>query len=240
LSPVEWGKTLIDFAFLNIDFSNLSIFGVAGLFGVALYITTYSLLQLGVLQGGTYSYTLMNLFAASSVLTSLIETFNLSAAIIQVTWIVISIIGLIRLYMIKNMVRFDAMELVFIKSKLPGLANDQAKKFLKLGNWKKGRAGDTLIQQGEPVGSLFYLAKGAADVFINGKKKAVCNRGEFLGEITYLSGAPATGTVVLSEPSTYFHIEVDVVRKLAKSNSILHDEIEKSVANDLRGKLSRL
>jgi len=229
----------MDLSGISFDLTNLTLLGAVGLFGVGLYITTYSLLQLGVLRGGSYPYTLMNLVAASSVLTSLMETFNLSAAIIQITWIVISTIGLIRLYIVKNMIRFDAMELVFIKTKLPGIANDQARKFLKLGSWKSGRTGETLIWQGKPVASLYYLAQGAADVYVDGQMSAICERGDFLGEITYLSGAPATGTVVLSEPATYFCIEVEVIRKLARSNGALHNEIEKSVANDLRSKLSR-
>ena len=59
------------------------------------------------------------------------------------------------------------------------------------------------------------------------------------GEITYLNGAPATGTVVLADKTTYFCIEVGVLRKLVKFNSALHSEIEKSIAEDLRGKLAR-
>jgi len=229
----------MDLSGISFYFTNLTLFGAAGLFGVGLYITIYSLLQLGVLRGASYTYTMMNLVAASSVLASLTETFNLSATIIQVTWIVISVICMIRLYIVKNLIRFDAKELVFIKTKLPGLANDQAKKFLKLGNWKSGYTGETLIWQGKPVGSLCYLARGKAEVYIDGQISAVCEKGDFMGEITYLSGAPATATVVLSAPSTYFCIEVDIVRKLAKSNGALHDEIEKSVANDLRSKFSR-
>ena len=61
-----------------------------GLIGVSFYVLSYAGLQLGLLSGSGNSYTLMNLAAASLVLISLMETYNQSAALIQIIWIFMS------------------------------------------------------------------------------------------------------------------------------------------------------
>ena len=221
------------------DFADITLLSSIGLIGVCLYIGIYATLQMGTLTGGSYSHSLYSLVAAICVLISLIESFNLSSAIIQITWITISILGIIRLYLINKFTRFSVLELAFIGSKLPRFSSSQAKKLFQMGTWNYGKAGDVLTLQHKPVDYLYYLASGTADVFIDDKKFTTRISGDYIGEITYLSGAPATGTVVLSSSSTYFRVEVAAMRKLSKFNNPLHSEIEKSIADNLRQKLAR-
>lgn len=84
--------------YFALDIAPILGYDSVGLIGVILYISSYAALQLGLLQGSGYTYTLMNLAAAILVLVSLMESFNLSSAIIQITWITISIFGLSRLW----------------------------------------------------------------------------------------------------------------------------------------------
>ncbi len=221
------------------EFADISILSSIGLVGVCIYICIYAMLQLGILIGGSYPHSILSLIGASCVLTSLVENFNLSSAIIQTTWITISILGIARLYLLNKFTRFSALELAFIKTKLPRFSNSQAKRLFQMGKWTNGRTGDILTHQDQAISGLCYLASGTADVFIDDEKKATCVAGDYIGEITYLSGAPATGTVILSSSATYFCIQVAALRKLSKFNNPLHYEIEKSIADDLRHKLAR-
>ena len=75
----------------------LSVYQVAGLVGFASYMASYGALQFGLIRGDGVVYTLANLAAALLVLVSLSEAFNLSSALIQIAWIVISLAGLTRL-----------------------------------------------------------------------------------------------------------------------------------------------
>ena len=68
-----------------------------GLAGFAMYMLSYFLLQIGKVRGESGTYATMNLSAASMVLISLIHEFNLPSALIQVAWILISLIGLVRM-----------------------------------------------------------------------------------------------------------------------------------------------
>lgn len=70
---------------------------MTGVIGFVFYMLAYGLLQMGRISGQGYCYTLMNMLAASLVLISLTHQFNLASVLIQLSWIVISIVGLCRL-----------------------------------------------------------------------------------------------------------------------------------------------
>ena len=68
---------------------------VIGIIGVAFYICNYFLLQVNLLDGNSITYTILNLLAATLVLISLVNTFNLPSVLIQVSWILISLVGIV-------------------------------------------------------------------------------------------------------------------------------------------------
>ena len=81
----------------NVQLSDqiLELIGVAGF---VFYMLSYGLLQLGKISGQSYVYTLLNMLAAALVLISLLHQFNLASALIQISWIGISVVGLFRLW----------------------------------------------------------------------------------------------------------------------------------------------
>ena len=79
-----------------------SIYQFVGVLGFILYMMSYFLLQIGRLKGSGNAYILMNLSAATFVLISLTQNFNLASALIQISWILISFIGLFRLNISKT------------------------------------------------------------------------------------------------------------------------------------------
>ena len=66
-----------------------------GIIGAALYIGSYILLQVEIIDAGGI-YTLANLFGAMFCLVSLVYAPNLGSIIVQVAWILFSVIGLIK------------------------------------------------------------------------------------------------------------------------------------------------
>ncbi len=65
-----------------------------GVTGSIVYVTAFTAMQLGRLDGNSMSYTLVNILAASLVAVSLIAEFNLSTALIQFSWIIAGVAGL--------------------------------------------------------------------------------------------------------------------------------------------------
>ena len=68
----------------------------AGNVGVALMVVAYLLLQMGKLRLNDLSYSLVNVIGAALVLISLLYSFNLSAFLVEVFWLLISLFGLIK------------------------------------------------------------------------------------------------------------------------------------------------
>ena len=73
-----------------------------GILGFILYMLAYYLLLTGKIEGTDNSYIVMNFMAATCVLVSLIHNFILASALIQICWIGISIVGLIRYNFLHN------------------------------------------------------------------------------------------------------------------------------------------
>lgn len=61
--------------------------------------------------------------------------------------------------------------------------------------------GRVLVRQGERGREFVVIADGAADVRRNGRRINELGRGDFLGEIALLSGAPRTATVTTTAPT---------------------------------------
>jgi hypothetical protein len=76
--------------------ANLSWFDVVGFIGVLLIVVAYLLLQLDKLPSSSPKYSLLNAGGALLIIVSLIFAFNLSAFIMEVFWLLISLVGLWR------------------------------------------------------------------------------------------------------------------------------------------------
>lgn len=71
----------------------------AGNIGVALMVIAYLLLQAEKLRSSDVRYSLMNAAGALLVLISLVYSFNVSAFLVELFWLLISIYGLIKFAM---------------------------------------------------------------------------------------------------------------------------------------------
>ena len=106
-----------------------------GLFGVVVCLGSYTLLQLGLVRGTSYTYSILNIIAAGSVGFSLIHAFNMSSLLVQAFWIIISLVGIARVFLLTHLVRFSDEERAFAESKFPDLAPHLMRRFLNIGTW---------------------------------------------------------------------------------------------------------
>lgn len=69
---------------------------VIGAMGAALLVFAYLLLQLGRLDSRSLAYSLLNAVGAALIVVSLYYDFNLAAFIIELFWVLISLLGIYR------------------------------------------------------------------------------------------------------------------------------------------------
>lgn len=218
-------------------YNDLSVYDAFGILGVALYLGAYGALQLGFLRGQGYLYAGLNAIAAGLVLLGLRDAFNLSSAVIQVSWIVISVVGIARYYYLTHRTRFNDEEQSFIDTVLHGLDRIKARRLIDLGSWISGEAGTVLTEAGKPVDNLIYLAEGRAVVAIDDTVIATLNDKSLIGEMTAMSGQPASATVMISEPSRYLAIPVQPLRELLERDDEIRRHVQLSFTDQVSSKL---
>ncbi|MEQ8602689.1 MAG: cyclic nucleotide-binding domain-containing protein [Marivibrio sp.] len=213
---------------------------IAGAVGVGLYLASYAALQFGVIRGQSYTYPALNLFAAGFVLVSLAQSFNMASAVIQTCWIVISAIGIARIFFLSRRVRFSDEERIFLQHKMPNVPTHLARRFLDSGMWCDLEAGAELTHEGMPVERLVYIADGEAAVVADGRTVGTVRADSLIGEITSVTGEPATASATLTRASRCFCIDALQLRVLMRKHPPIQSAIERLVATEMQKKIVAL
>ena len=74
----------------------INIFVFLGIMGVGLIIIAYFLLQINRLSSQSLMFSLLNFFGSFLILLSLFDEWNLPSFIIEIFWMLISLIGIVR------------------------------------------------------------------------------------------------------------------------------------------------
>ncbi len=69
-----------------------------GLLGVAVVVAAYGLVSVGRISSAMPVYQWLNIVGTAGILVSVIYSWNLPAFVGQCLWIVLSVIGLVRIY----------------------------------------------------------------------------------------------------------------------------------------------
>ncbi|MEM1373004.1 MAG: cyclic nucleotide-binding domain-containing protein [Pseudomonadota bacterium] len=215
---------------------DLTIYDVAGVLGVACYLISYFCLQMGFIRGADYLYAGLNLLASSLVLFSLVVNFNAYSAAIQISWIAISLVGIARLFLISRAVRFTPEEAAFRDAILRGMDAQNAWRLIRRGNWRNCEIGETLVEEGGRVKRLIYLAKGTADISLNGETFTQIQAPAFIGEMGVLTNLPATATATVSSSARIWELPGRSILSLL-SDIELRLQLEGVLARDMRQKL---
>lgn len=219
-------------------FTTDQLLNAAGLAGVVLYLGAYALLQAGRLRGSSYSYAILNLCAASLVLLSLTVAFNLSSAIIQAAWVLISILGILRLFWLDRGVHFTAEEQALRENAFPEMPAAMARRLLDQGNWVDAEDGATLLAEGVPVSNLYYLSEGKVRITSGGQVIGTADSG-LLGEMNVLAEGPASAQVRVEGGARLFVISGPALRRLAARDSDFRILLENGMSRDTGRKLMR-
>jgi len=81
---------------MTISFNSFGWHDVVGLAGVIMLLGTYFALQIDRIDSQSLAYSLLNGISAVLILISLLYTFNWASFIIEIFWISISLIGIVR------------------------------------------------------------------------------------------------------------------------------------------------
>jgi len=135
--------------------------------------------------------------------------------------------------------RMNEDEAYFVQSVLPGETRTNSLALLAASQCREVAAGETLTREGSVVPRLMFVTDGAARIEKAGAIIAICSRGDFLGEISFISNGVATATAVADRPMRIISFDNDKLRALLDRNLTLRRALEASFNRNLADKLGR-
>ena len=167
----------------------------------------------------------LRLFAIAAGLISAIYYYTLSDYVSMFWESLFSLVNIIQLSLLaieNRRGKFSEEEQLFFESVLRNVERAHARALIKAGNWFDVKVGETLVIQGTWPKRLKFIVSGHAQISVDGKEIAYVGPGDFLGEMSYLTGKAATATATAITP----------VRFLSFERSKLESELDKHA--DLR------
>lgn len=134
--------------------------------------------------------------------------------------------------------RLPPEEKSVLRRVLTGLDDVQISQLLDVSQWRQLSAGAQLMRESQNVDELYFLFSGRFGVEVGGKRVAHLESGSFAGEVAFLTGQPATASVVVEQPSRVLAISRERLIKLCKSDNqvagVIHQLLGRDLANKLR------
>ncbi len=128
-------------------------------------------------------------------------------------------------------------ELSLHDSVFPGLTASEFLRLVKNGAWQDVAPGELVVAQGSVVKEMMVLTEGRMDVRVGDRQIAQLRPGQFVGEMSFLSGNSAAADVVAAAPSRVLSWSQTSLAKLLDTHVGLSFKIRAILGRDMVGKL---
>lgn len=112
-------------------------------------------------------------------------------------------------------------------------------KVLRIAQWHELESGEAMITEGDFINRLMLIYEGTARVTLEGRFKAHLGPGEFVGEMSYLTGKQTSADVIASEPLRFLSWERRDLDLLYLKEPALKDIMQSIIGVDLAEKLRK-
>jgi len=157
----------------------------------------------------------------------------------NIVFITVNVVRIVQLLLERAAVEFSEEEAELHRTVFAGLAPVDFHRLLRAGEWQGFATGDTLIACDSPPEALSLLTAGAAEVVKAGRVVATLAPHQFVGELSYLSGKPATATVTATADGRRLVWTRQSLNSLFRLAPTLHHAFHAVVTHDLSAKLIR-
>nr|WP_277614353.1 cyclic nucleotide-binding domain-containing protein [Kaistia nematophila] len=117
------------------------------------------------------------------------------------------------------------------------LDDTQIEELIRLGEVYDLAPGAPLTTEGEPVDWFYLVTAGHAVVMVDDAEVARIHPGEFVGEISFLTGIAATATVRASERLTVIALDREKLARACAEDARLSAAVHQVIGNALARKL---
>jgi CRP-like cAMP-binding protein len=153
-------------------------------------------------------------------------------------FVAVNLVQLLLMTRERMAVRLSEHELLIHRGLFAELTKVQFHRLLKIGIWRDQQAGSVLTTQAAPVPELLFIARGTAQVVVDGKLAAFLQPGSFIGEMSFMTGDNASATVIADTPMHLFVIAKEKLEALLKGDRSIETAILRVIGRDLTSKLA--
>jgi|SRR5215467_6543296 len=157
----------------------------------------------------------------------------------NVLFAVINIVQVAIIIKQRSGVRFTEEEKELHETLFKNFAPFEFMKLMRVGKWLKAKQGEILATEKQPVNSVMLIYNGLVGVEANGKEIATLKDGNFIGELSFISGGVATATVKAIEPTRYIAWPKEGITQLLNRNPSMRFAMQALLSTDMSKKLMR-
>lgn len=110
-------------------------------------------------------------------------------------------------------------------------------KLMRAGQWMQAREGELLATEKQPLEAVMLIYNGLLSVETNGKEVAKLKDGNFIGEISFITGGAASATVRALTPTRYISWPKEAISQLLNRNPSMRFAMQALLSTDLSKKL---
>ena len=111
-------------------------------------------------------------------------------------------------------------------------------KLMRVGKWLEAKDGEVLTTEQKPLDSVMLIYNGLVGVESKGEEVAKLKDGNFIGELSFITGGAATATVRALRPTRYVSWPKEAVRQLLNRNPSMKFAMQALLSTDLSKKLT--
>lgn len=185
-------------------------------------------------------------FRLATVLTSLLalilyfvnfEHYQWYVVVIACVIVVANLYKIWRIRKSHGHLHFSENERILHQKVFSDLNAQQYMALMRIAVWRDVPIGEVLIKQGEKVACLSLIFSGIFKVDVGKNHYIEIRNGQFIGEMSYVSGNPGSGTVIAEENSLIVEWPQQQLKALVNENSVIGNCIQALFNADLMKKL---
>ena len=110
-------------------------------------------------------------------------------------------------------------------------------KLMRIGKWLEAKQGEVLAAEKQSLDAVMLIYNGLVGVETNGKEVATLKDGNFIGEVSFITGGEATATVRALMPTRYIAWPKEAISQLLNRNPSMRFAMQAMLSTDLSKKL---
>lgn len=134
---------------------------------------------------------------------------------------------------------FNEKEKWLYSNVFPNFSAIDFKRLMEAASWKSSQKGETLIIEGDVNSDLILITDGRCEVRLPQGAVAELLNGDFIGEMSFLSGKPSSATVSASQTVNYISWDREKLNRLFTKSPSLHVSIKSAMSSQLTDKIVR-